>query len=109
MDEPEPTSDSAAPDWKDEPPVGWLPAVSATPFPGQLDPGMFPLLRASNALMICECWPSVYFTEPLALSLHCAIHQPMVCGQLAKQAVAATNLLAGALGQPVNGSVITSW
>ena len=58
---------------------------------------------------ICASWPSVYFTEPLALSLHCAIHQPMVCGQLAKQAVAATNLLAGALGQPVNGSVITSW
>ncbi len=58
---------------------------------------------------ICASWAAVYLTEPFAAPLHCAIHQPMVCGQLIAQGAAVTALLTGALGQPVRGSVIISW
>src|SRR5712691_9038436 len=58
---------------------------------------------------ICAICAAVYLTEPLLPPPHCAIHQPMVCGQKTLQAVTSTDLLAGALTQPLSVSVITSW
>src|SRR5947209_2258900 len=48
--------------------------------------------RSSTHEKICANCAGVYFTEPLLTSPHCAIHQPMVCGQLAKHTCSWTSL-----------------